>query len=575
MDLQILYNNPQKERKMKRSLIHKKKKNPVAVYRRKKPFENKEKYLELKKAIIARETAKGVSLQTANAIADEEAKAKVLKSLKKPELKKGRVDIPSEKQVLRYIKPLAEQLNKIKQMPRTSQNLKMAAKIEKSIERFRKKIDSLKKRRQKEAENMKKKGYELDTKVLPKDVDKLERKSRAAIKKAKKSIPKKLKQLEKLLKSKDPLRKKKKKVSKKVTKKVTKKKSKSKAASRKKIKKKRNPIIETLSNPIEVLSNPHKKKSASKKKTKKVSKKKGKKVAKKKVAKKVSKKVSKKKTSKKKSGKKMSKVDKAKSKSALDLSHVMPKKKKASKKRKKHGYKKAKALSSAPMKKGKSKGKYKKNPYSLKSNPFGGAMNKIEQISKDYLAHDLAEAGGLIAGGAAIKGVEHLRKKFMPKLSTTVAGIPVIGAFLEKNLDTLLPLTIGIVAHRFVNNDKVQALAKGMIGASVVNVGASLYIQAARMAGAQMDGIVAVPEMDGIVAVPEMGAMKMVGDFQGIGAQSISDADFGAAQGVGLDGGYLQDADFDSGSPVVVPARNPGELNGYDDDVEYSEESEF
>ena len=431
-----------------------------------------------------------------------------------------------------------------------------------------------------ETEKMKKKGYDRDDKLTEKDVKKAIRSERAEAARAIKATRSVKKEMDKIFKEEKKVfgksAKKKKKVSKKVAKKKTAKKSakkvvrKSKAASKRKTKKKKNPIIATLSNPI-IAVNPEKAKRKGKKK-----------VAKKKASKKVSKKKSSKKVSKKKSSKKMTKAQrralakarKAQASPSMEAAVSKPKKKrKGSKKAKRKSYKKAKAITAAPKKKGK-KGKYKKNPYSLKSNPFGGAMSKVGKFTQEHLAHDLAEAGGLIAGGAAIKGLQHLRLKFLPQLSSTVASIPFAGAFLEKNLDTIIPLIVGVAANKFVKEEKVQALAKGIIGASVVNIGASLYVQAARMAGSEMAGIIAVPEMNGIIAVPEMGAMKMVGDFQGFAGQDITSADFGAPAGVGLSGGgYIQDADFDSQGPRMVAPRTPNELAGGYIDVDYDEES--
>lgn len=260
----------------------------------------------------------------------------------------------------------------------------------------------------------------------------------------------------------------------------------------------------------------------------------------------------------------------------MTTSHAAPKKshKKVAKKAHKKAHKKVTFKGRKGARKVK-KNPFKKHKYFLKSNPFGGAMNKVEKFSKNVLAHDLGEAGGLLAGGAAIQGIKHLQAKFAPNLPSMLAKVPFVGNFLGSNLDTIIPLLVGAGIHKFAKNSKAQSVAKGIIGASVVGIGAKVYIAAANMAGANLSGIIAVPSMNGIIAVPSMsgfGAMKMVDDF-GAAPASISSADFGGAQGVGLEGGYLQSADFDSAAPKVMAARQPDSLGSYD--MEYSEEGEF
>jgi hypothetical protein len=337
----------------------------------------------------------------------------------------------------------------------------------------------------------------------------------------------------------------KKKVAKKATKKVAKKVAKkatekvAKEVAPKKARKKAAKKAGDLPPPIPTASNPKKKKA------RKVRKKKG------------SKKKSSKKSGKKKSGKKKSSKKSGKKKSSNKVT-----------------YKKATAKKS--VKKKSNPKSYKKKNYLLKNNPIGGAMSKVSKFTKNVLAHDLGEAGGLLAGGAAIQGIRHLQAKFAPQLSSTIAKIPLIGGFIASNLDSIIPLALGAVAHKYVKNANVKMLAKGVIGASVVGIGSKIYASAAQMAGANMAGIIAVPSMNGIIAVPSMngfGAMRMTDDF-GAAPASISSADFGA-YGVGLsgEGGYLQSADFDSAGPRAVAARQPDSLNGYD--MDGFEEGEF
>jgi hypothetical protein len=374
-------------------------------------------------------------------------------------------------------------------------------------------------------------------KVAKKKVAKKAPKKKVAKKVAKKKVAKKAPK--KKVAKKAPKKKVAKKApKKKVAKKAPKKKASKKARKAKRVSKKQRAILEQKAE-FPTYSNPKKKKA------RKVRRKKG----------------SKKSATKKKSSKKKKTTKKKKSK-------------KVAKKSTKPSYKKAMKSKSRKSKKNPS---YKKKNYSLKNNPIGGAMSKVSKFSKNVLAHDLGEAGGLLAGGAVIQGIRHLQAKFAPQLSSTIAQIPLIGNFLASNLDSIIPLTLGAVAHKYVKNSNVKMLAKGVIGASVVGIGSKIYASAASMTGANMAGIIAVPSMNGIIAVPSMngfGAMKMTNDF-GSSPASISSSDFGA-YGVGLsgEGGYLQDADFDSAGPRMMAARQPDSLNGYEN-VDYDDMGEF
>lgn len=551
MDLQILYGNPtpdKKEKKMRQKKLRKK--NPVAVYR---------------KAKVA---------------ADSKAAGR-----KGPSYRFGKVDVPSTRDVAKIAQKISTAVARVEKIPDSKKKLKVIADLKKKNNQYRVKVGKLMQKQQGEAKRMLNKGYIQEKGMTPKQGKAELKKEQNELNRAKKAAKAMDARIAKALKGASSIsiggkKRKKKKASKKVkrvtkrkpskrkasktvskkksSKRVSKKKSskrKTRASKARRVKRKKNPIT-ILSNPVEILENP--KRRSKKKASKKVSKKKA------------SKKVSKKKSKKRKS-RKTKKSSMKKSAMAAVEAQVKPKKRKAKKRK---SFKKAKALSAPKAGKKKKKNpSYKKSGYKLQKNPFGGAMDKVEKFTKNVLAHDLAEAGGLLVGGASIKAVEHLRKKFAPQISSMVAQVPFIGAFLEKNIDTILPLTVGIVVNKYVQNDKAQAVAKGMIGASVVNIGTSLYIAAAKMVDPTMAGIIAVPNMNGIIGVPEMGAMKMVGDFQGLGAQDITGADFGAPRGVGLSGGggYIQDADYDSGAPEVVMPRQPDSLGGYED-IEYSDD---
>jgi adenylate kinase/ribonuclease R len=362
-----------------------------------------------------------------------------------------------------------------------------------------------------------------------------------------------------------------KKVAKKVAKKATKEKVSEKKASKKKAKKK----VSKKKNPLFGLVG--KKKKAKKKK---VSKKK----ASKKKAKKVRVKV---KTNPKRKKKKLTK----KALRAIRRKAA----RKAAKTRKrlaKAGYKKVDQKKIRELKKKlkakryKAKGNpYKKTKHKRKFNPGGIMKKKFEDLTK----HQMKEAGGLFAGGALIKIYDHhLKQRFLaPMLNPIMAKLGAAAPAADALIDVLASVLIGQGLSMIGKKAKLPALdvaGKGLIGASVVQLGVKSIASVSSAVGMPMNGIIGVPSMSGIIGVPSMsgiiatpsmGAYGYGADFQGLGATGMTDADFGAYQTVGLEGSYLQKADYDSGGVIPMAPRNPGSLTlgGYEN-VEYSDDGE-
>jgi len=581
MDLQIFYNNPSRKKRKEKPMrsLRKRKKNPTSAVYRKQGGGSRLMTLEER---LAKGLPVGAKKQIPN---------------KGPSIVIGKVKVFTQKETDKAFSTLNKAVNdlsKAKNVQGVEKKLKAAQKVKEHLTKtIRGRIEKLKK----EEAKMKDKGYvrsldmseaeaRREMKKEASDVKRAEKKLKALYKKLnssakkvksvklpgekkrKKKAAKVAKKTRKVKSSKKMKTHKRKKSAKKVTpkksikrkarksssKRRTHKRKGAKASKRRSHKKKSNPII--ASNPSVIVGeNPkRKKKKASKKKARKSSKRKG----------------SKKKSS---NGGDRRKV--SKKAAAMMAAEEKPTKKK-SKKRKSSKRRKVKASSSHPSvskKASKKKRSYKSKKHKVKSNPsFGGAMKKIEDFTQDYLGHELAEAGGLLAGGAAIQGIKHAMTKFFPTVKTSVAKIPVLGAFLSKNFDAILPLAIAGAAHHFVGNKRAKAIAKGVIGASVVNLGTSLYLAAAQMAGSQtaLSGIIAVPQMSGIIAVPQMGAYHS-SDF---GApEGITDADFGGYITTPMSGSYMQDADFDSAGPIPTAPRNPDSLGSafevsYDDGEE-------
>lgn len=389
---------------------------------------------------------------------------------------------------------------------------------------------------------------------------------------------------------------------KKASKKASKKKASKKKAAKKVVKKAMKKVVKKTKKKVA--------KKVVKKAKKRVAKKAMKKSYKKKAAKKVAKKVAKKarRKNKKKVVKKSNPVTKirtkkARKKSARKAARTRAKnkakkvlaRKKAAKKAvrtrkrlKKAGYKKVDKKKLKALKKKlkdkrfKTKGNpYKKTKHKRKSNPFGGAMKKFKEVTK----HEIKEAGGLFAGGALIKVYDyHLKQRFLapmlqPIMSKLGAAAPAADAIIDVLASVLIGQGLSFVGKK-AKIDALDLVGKGLIGASVVQLGIKTVSSASAAVGMPMNGIIGVPSMSGIIGVPSMNGIIGVpsmgaysADFQGLGAQGMSNSDFGAYKTVGLEGSYLQAADYDSGSVIPTAPRTPEAFAGYDN-VEYSDEGE-
>lgn len=146
----------------------------------------------------------------------------------------------------------------------------------------------------------------------------------------------------------------------------------------------------------------------------------------------------------------------------------------------------------------------RKSVYKKRKNPFGGTMNKIEQL----LGTSVKEVGGLAAGGLLYGAVNAAAAKYAKPVHSQLAKIPVVG--------TALPtLLIGALANYIGERQGIDALkvvGKGLVGASVVGMGvnASQMVPALRPAAAPIAG---------------MGYEEMYGLPEGLGSD---EADFGA-----------------------------------------------
>ena len=326
--------------------------------------------------------------------------------------------------------------------------------------------------------------------------------------------------------------------SKKVTKKVSKKKASSKKVSKKKTAKK-NKKVEKLDAAIKPIKKRRTTRKASKKVTKKAA---SKKVTKKAASKKVTKKAASKKVTKKAASKKATRKAASKKKVTKKVTKKATKKvtkKAASKKRNtkkvnaKPTPKKAKTVRRGRKKAATNRRKVSRrtSSKSVRKNPIGGNMAnkfiaKTEAFTSKNLGHKLAEAAGLFGGGAAISGVQHILnvpavKAVADKLDT----IPYLGPVLKKNLDVLTLLGLGVAGLKLSKNPMVKDAAKGLVGASMVSLGARSYNTGVKAMGSTtlplsattLNGIKAVPNFGAIkFDAPSFGAIKEATEFGGV-----------------------------------------------------------
>lgn len=200
------------------------------------------------------------------------------------------------------------------------------------------------------------------------------------------------------------------------------------------------------------------------------------KVAKKKVTKrKVAKKVTRRKVAKKKTTKKVTRRKATKRKSAkkkvrkskpIGVTKFKKKVSKATKKKGGLGKGKSRKFS---VKRGKRK--YSASIKRYKRNPMGGLNMKLNKILK----HNIAEATGLFLGGATHGGVNDLFARFMPNVADRIQR--VLGNFSGAFFPIVAGVGLGIASDKLKGKGKEYAssLAKGLIGAGVVGLGATAY----------------------------------------------------------------------------------------------------
>lgn len=236
---------------------------------------------------------------------------------------------------------------------------------------------------------------------------------------------------------------------------------------------------------------------------------------------------------------------KRKSKKAHKKSVVKSYKKKASKRKGKKKYSKKKGSKvSVKVKRAKNK---KSAVIRVRSNPMiGGAA--LNSKLKSHIAHDVAEVSGLLVGGAMYSAVNDLAAKYLPANVTAIlakAG-PVSGA--------VLPLALGVLGHKFVKNDIVKSISKGLIGSAVVSIGVSLY-------NLTLKGMVTGESMSGVNYTP-------------MGSSEYSKADFGRVEYTPMSGSEYSHADFGAVkyTPMGASEYSNADFGGDDDWSEAEDE---
>ena len=562
MDLQILYNNPVK----KKGNPMKKKKNPRLVYKKAPP-----KQVKMRDGTFKTFEAKG------------------------PTYKFGKINWPTKAEREKDQDKFLEAALVVGDIKDPVKMKKAYDKVKKLQTNFEKQLEKRQQRVEKEIEKMAEKGYDYDKDGTIKEAKKELAAEQKAIKQGKAAIAKVERDISKILSRVDGGKEKKKK--KKVSKKARKKSSRKGRKSSKKVgyKRKRNPI-KVFDNPVDVdiMENPRRKSKTAKKARRKK--------ARRKVAKKVAKKTTKKSTKKKvrKSRKGKGKGRKSKNKGILEaLFDGKPMKKKKKKASKKKATKKKATKKKASKRKGRRKSvskkavtamktpKYKKKKHTRRKNPISIQAIKeklMKPFGKDSLTnHELGEAVGLLSGGALLKIYDHAVKKqyISPLIAKVVSPTNALFPVVDALADVLLAVGAGHLAGMLPNVG--QDAKKGIIGAAVVQLGIKTMASVSTAVGMPMNGIIGVPSMSGIIGVPSMNGIigvpsmgAMSADFQGLGAQGMQNSDFGAYKTVGLEGSYLQAADYDSGSVIPTAPRTPEAFSGFGayENVEYSDEGE-
>lgn len=212
--------------------------------------------------------------------------------------------------------------------------------------------------------------------------------------------------------------------------------------------------------------------------------------------------------------------------------------------------KKGQSLSGVIYSKGRGRKRLKAR-VKIKFNPLGGAM---DARLREWLGHDVEDAGALALGGLVYGLVNSSIAKYLPSVANMTATVPVVGP-------GLLPLLVGAVAHKY--GGKITALrmiGEGLVGAAIVGMGVAASSKIPGLSGINytpnMQGINYTPNMQGINYTPNMSGM-------GIMPQLGASPDFGAADygsGGYTEGHKFSAADFgDEGDDEYVGLGNSPE----------------
>lgn len=138
------------------------------------------------------------------------------------------------------------------------------------------------------------------------------------------------------------------------------------------------------------------------------------------------------------------------------------------------------------------------------------------------LGHSGMEIAGLAAGGALVSGIPSLVAKLVNMVAPT--QLATVQKFY---LDSIAaPAAIGALLNVYAKDEKLKALGKGIIGATVVkaSIVATHYVESKVFAPS-------ASTLKGFVPGPSMGTARLLkrggGDFGNVATMKKSRADFG------------------------------------------------
>lgn len=136
-----------------------------------------------------------------------------------------------------------------------------------------------------------------------------------------------------------------------------------------------------------------------------------------------------------------------------------------------------------------SKGRKKSKKHHSRRNPVDRAA--IEKHVQTGIGHNMAEVGGLAAGGAVIA--------LMPTVSKAIAQLlPGFDTFMSTYMgnSVVAPLVLGYAINHLASSDKAKAVGNGMVAAAIVQGSLSAVTYAAsiaKSAGLPMAGYIVAP----------------------------------------------------------------------------------